>query len=226
MKVQQILTNAIYDSLQDRKFEKIVDGGYLLAALNHLNNILDEWKDLIPYASSATFTNVENLENTTFVEVDSVAFVINRSSNILTSRTLSEFREIQDVIGLVGYPESYYFDQLNQTLEVYPKPSTFPYQFIVDGRISVVDLGQFDDVPARLTRFMQTALTYEIAFRLSADYGAEWDGKKESLRTGTFQSLRNKKSIDLRPKSESVFGLPNTRNTAPFPTWYYMSGGT
>lgn len=225
MKVQQILTNAIYESLQDRKFQKIVDGGYLLSALNHLNNVLDEWKDLIPYAEKVIFNDVTNLENTTFVEVDVVSFIVNRSSTILTPRSLSEFREIEDVIDLIGYPESYYFDQLNQTLEIYPKPATFPYQFIVDGRIATVDLGQFDDVPARLTRFMQTALTYEIGFRLAAEYGVEWDGKKETLRTGTFQSLKNKKAIDLRPKAESVFGMPTTRNTSPFPTWYYMSGG-
>lgn len=225
MKVQQILTNAIYGSLQDRKFQKIVDGGYLLAALNHCNDILDEWRDLVPYASSATFTDVVNLRNTRFTEVDSVSFVINRSTSILTSRSLREFREIQDVVDLKGYPESYYFDQENQTLEIYPEPSTFPYEFIVDGRIQVADLGQFDDVPVNMPRFMQTALTHEIAFRLCADYGVEWDGKRETLRTTSIQQLKNKKSIDLSPKSNSVFGMPNTRNRAPFPTWYYMSGG-
>jgi len=226
MKVQQILTNAIYESLQDRKFQPIVDGGYLLVSLNHLNNILDEWKDLIPYATSITFTDVVNLRNTLFTEVDSVSFVINRSTTILNERTLREFREIQDVIDLKGFPESFYFDQQLQTLEIYPEPSTFPYQFIIDGRIALADLGQFDDVPINMPRFMQSALMYEIAFRLAATYGVEWDGKKETLRTFLFDQMKKKKSIDLSSKAESVFGLPSTRNRAPFPTWYYLSGGT
>lgn len=225
MKIQEILTNAIYESLQDRKFQKIVDGGYLLIALNHLNTILDEWKDLIPYATKRVFTSIDDLRNTTFGEITSVAYIINKSSNILEAKSLIQFRDIQNVIDLKGFPSVYYFDQEAQSLDIYPEPSTTPYEFIVYGRILSAQYGQFDDVPTNIPKFMQSALTYEIAFRLAANYGVDWDGKKESLRTTTFNQLKNKKSLDLSAPQESVFGLPGTKNRAPFPTWYYMSGG-
>jgi hypothetical protein len=226
MIVQQILDNAIYKSVQDRAFEKIILPHYRLVALNEFNNVLDLWRDLIPYASRVTFNNVDNLLATLFVEVDSVSYVINKTTSVLFSRNIRQFREQKNVLDLHGYPEIYYFDQLNQNIDVYPLPSNPDYQFIVDGRIAVANLGEFDTVPANMPTFMQDALTYEIAFRLAAEYGVSWDGKKETLRTMLYQQLMNKKNVDLTAKSDCVLGMPDADQSAPFPLWYYMSGGS
>lgn len=225
MKVQQLLTNAIYKSVQDRAFQKVIEPHYYLVALNELNYVLDSWRDIIPYETSITFNNVSNLTATKYVEIDSVSYVLNQVSTVLGSRSLREFREQKSVQNLMGYPEIYYFDQLNQTLEIYPSPSNPSYQFIVVGRIAVSNLGEFDDVPKNMPPFMQDALIHEVGFRIAAEFGVAWDGKKEMLRTQLYSSLINKKNIDLTAKPECVLGVPDTQSSSPFPLWYYMSGG-
>lgn len=225
MKVQQILDNAIYKSVQDRAFQKVILPHFLLVALNEFNNVLDLWRDLIPYSSSVTFNNVDNMLASKFVEVDSVSYVINQVSTVLGSRSVRQFREQKSVQNLHGYPEIYYFDQLTQNIDIYPSPSNPQYQFIVEGRISVANLGEFDDVPANMPLFMTDALTLEVAFRVAAEFGVAWDEKKELLRTSMYDSLIKKKNIDLTAKPDSVLGVPDTRASAPFPLWYYMSGG-
>lgn len=226
MKVLQILTNAIYKSVQDRQFQRIIEPHFKLVALNELNNVLDSWRDLVPYVSRITFNNVDNLLATTFTEVDSVSYVLNEVSVVLGYRTIREFREQKSVQNLQGYPEIYYFDQLTQNIDIYPRPSNPTYQFIVEGRINVANLGEFDDVPANMPTFMIDALTFEVAFRIAAEFGVAWDGKKELLRTQLYNTLLSKKSVDLTPKPECVLGRPDSRSAAPFPLFYYLSGGT
>jgi len=225
MKVQQILTNAIYKSVQDRAFQRIIEPHYKLVALNEFNFILDEWRDIIPYESKVVFNNVENLQNSRFVEVDSVSYVINQVSTVLWPRNYKAFREEKSVQNLMGYPEIYYFEQLTGSIEIYPAPSNPEYQFIVEGRLALANLGEFDDVPAAMPPFMINALIYETGFRICAEYGVPWDAKKEVIREKLVGGLMNKKNIDLTAKPDCVLGMPDTQSSSPFPLWYYMSGG-
>lgn len=225
MNVQQILTNAIYKSVQDRAFQKIINPHYYLVALDQLNYILDEWRDLIPYQSEITFNNVTNLLATKFVEVNSVLYIINNVPTQLTEKTITQFKRLRSPTNLVGYPEIYYFDQLNQNIDVFPLPSNPEYQFTVNGRIATANLGEFDLVPANMPPFMVNALTYEIAFRIAAEYGVIWDGKKETIRASLVNDLMNKKSVDLIAEPTCDLGMPTVSNSAPFPLFYYLSGG-
>ena len=230
MKVKYLVDNAIFLSLQDARFQPDINSNYAEFALYEFNNLLDEWRDRIPYSQEVTFNNVTNLLTTTFVEVDTVQYVIitggtNNPAFYLRSVSESEFKQLQTIIGLSSFPAVYFFDQLIQRIQIYPSPTQNNYQFIVRGRIGSANLGLFDDVPANLPRFMQNAFIYEMAFRLAGRYGADWDAKKEDTRTRLLQDLDNKKAIDLTPDHESVFGRPGTRYDAPFPTWYYISGG-
>lgn len=230
MNVQSLVDDAIFLSLQDAQFQPDINAGYQAFALNELNNILDEWRDLIPFGSNITFNNVSNLLSTTFVEVESVQYVIissgtNNAAFYLRSVSENEFKREQVIIGLSAFPNIYYFDQLAQRINIYPAPTQTNYQFIVRGHISQINLGLFDNIPVNMPRFESSALTYEIAFRLCARYGADWDAKKETIRTQTFASLQNKKEIDLSPDTDLVFGTPGVAYKSPFPEWYYISGG-
>lgn len=225
MNVQQLLTNAIYKSVQDRAFQRIILPHYKLVALNELNYVLDEWRDLIPFESKIVFNNVDNMTNSRFVEVDSVSYVINQTSTVLVPLNYKSFREQKSVQNLQGYPQIYYFDQLNQTIEIYPAPSNPTYQFIVEGRIQTANVGEFDELPAQMPSFMISAVTWEVAFRICAEFGVPWDAKKEQIREKTVAGLLNKKNIDLTPKPDCVFGLPDAGSSAPFPFWSAMSGG-
>lgn len=226
MNVQQILTNAIYKSVQDRAFQKIINPHYYLVALDQLNYILDEWRDLIPYQSEVTFNNVDNLLASKFVEVDSVLYIINNVPTQLTPTTITEFKRLRSPTNLLGYPSIYYFDQLNQNIDVFPLPSNPTYSFTVNGRIALANLGEFDLVPANMPPFMVNAVIHEIAFRICAEFGTPWDAKKETVRVKLLDDLMNKKSIDLTPSPTCDLGMPTTSNSSPFPLWYYLSGGS
>lgn len=224
--VQSIITDAIYKSLQDRQFQPDINAGYLDFGLNQLNIILDEWRNLIPFAQVVTFSNVDDLENSSFLSVDTVNFVLNTTSYVLTQVSLTQFKEQQNIIGLTGMPSIYYFDELTQSIMVYPRPANPQYRFTVWGRIQQVTLSMFDTVPANMPPFMRNAVIYELAYRMATEYGMPWENGKENTRQSLVASLKNKKSIDLRAPVDLAFPLPNESESAPFPWFYYMSGGT
>jgi len=224
--VQSIITDAIFKSVQDRQFQPDINAGYLDFGLNQLNIILDEWRNLIPFSQVVTFNDVDDLENSTFLSVETVNFIINKASQPLKRVDLTQFKEQQSIIGLVGIPVIYYFDELTQSIIVYPKPSNPSYQFTVWGRIQQVTLGMFDQVPANMPPFMRNAVIYELGYRFCGEYGVPWPDAKEITRQGLIKSLKNKKSFDLSAPRNIVFGLPNSAKMAPFPWFYYISGGT
>lgn len=224
--VQSIITDAIYLSLQDRQFQPDINAGYLDFGLNQLNLILDEWRNLIPFAQVVTFNNVDDLENSLFYNVETVNFILNTTSQTLQRVPLTRFKEQQAIIGLVGIPSIYYFDELTQSIMVYPRPSNPQYKFTVWGRIQQVTLSMFDTVPANMPPFMRNAVIYELAFRLANNYGVPFEAYKEITHQGLVKSLKNKKSFDLRAPRNIAFGLPNSSQIPPFPWLYYVSGGT
>jgi hypothetical protein len=228
--VQSLVESAIFKSLQDRQFQPDVNSGYQTFALNELNNILDEWRDVIPFGTQVVFNNITNLTSTSFVEVNTVQYVIissstNNAAFYLRSVSESEFKRLQTIVDLRSFPAIYYFDQLLQKINIYPAPTQTNYQFIVRGRLAQINLGLFDEIPANMPRFMSNTLVYELAFRLCAEYGVEWDAKKETIRNSLLAQLENKKEIDLSPDNSIVFGTPGTSYNAPYPTWFYISGG-
>lgn len=225
MIVNELVTDAIYLSLQDREHQPVVNSGYVQLGLKRLIDILDQWRDKIPYAGEFLFNDVSDLTNTNFVEVDNVNFIINQTQNPLEQLARNAFYQAQNVRNLTGIPTIYYFDELNKTIQVYPTPTATPYQFSVWGRPDQSNLALFNPLPSNMPRFQITALLYELAFRLCSEYGVEWDDKKESLRQNSLNMLDAQKVVDVRPFAQSVFGRPSASKTPPFPYFYYLSGG-
>jgi len=224
--VKSIIERAIYTSLQDEEFQPVINGLYLQRYLDELNLVLDEWRTLIPWSQSVTFNHVEDLENSSFVSIETVNFILNTTSQSLRRVTLTQFKEQQNIVGLTGIPAIYYFDELTQSVVVYPKPANPQYQFTVWGKISQVNLGLYDAIPANMPPFMKSALIYEIGSRGAQKYGTPWAAEKEAQRQALVKSLKNKKGINLSARRNLAFGLPNTSDMAPFPWLYYVSGGT
>lgn len=226
MNVKTLLQNAIFKSLQDRQFQPNINDQYEQVALNFLNLILDEWRDYIPFAEEITFNNVDNLLNTTFVSISALNFILNRVSFTVESVTLTRFKELQEIIDQPGWPSIYYFDELKQSILIYQTPTMPNYQFTVWGRVQQINLGLFDDIPTNMPAFMENALTYELAFRLCAEYGneASWNPLKEQIRQTSTANLISKKDIDLRTPRDIVFGSPRGI-VPPFPNFFYLSGG-
>lgn len=226
MNVQSIVTNSIYLSLQDREHQSQINSGYEQFALTQVNSLLDEWRNDIPFSQQVTFNNVSNLQNSTFVSVANVNYVLQQNvSTPLIEVNLTQFMQIQGIIGLLGIPQWYYFDELAQTIQVYPLPSNPTYQFIIQGRIQQINLGLFDTIPANMPPFMVNAVQYEVAFRLCGSFGAEWNDYKEQTRQALITGLKNKRNIDLSTPVQLVFGRPNTSNVPPYPWFWAISGG-
>lgn len=226
MIVQELITNAVYNSLQDREFQPQINSGYMLFGLYELNNILDEWRDKIPFDSVITFNNVENLMNSKFVEVSTINYILNKVSYPIELLTLNRYKEIETVVDLQGFPAYAFFDELTQSIKIYPLPSTQPYQFTVWGKLQQINLGLFDQLPLNMPTFMRSAVTQELSFRLCAQFDQPWDAKKESIRQDTLAGLVNKRSIDLSPQRDISLGVPGSRSAPTFPYFYFISGGT
>jgi len=224
--VKSIIERAIYLSVQDEEFQPEINSLYLQRGLDELNLILDEWRTLIPWSQTVTFSNVDDLENSAFVSVETVNFILNTTSYPLQRVTLTQFKEQQNIVGLIGIPAIYYFDELMQSIIVYPAPANPEYQFTVWGKIQQVMLGLYDSIPANMPPFMKSAVIYELSYRICQKYGTPWAPEKEAQRQSLIQSLKNKKGINLSARRNLAFGLPNSSDIAPFPWFYYVSGGT
>ncbi len=222
-----IISEAIYLSLQDREHQPILDSGYVTFGLNQLNFILDEWRDKIPFSQLLTFNNYTQLTNTKFLSVSNISYVLNTVQMPLQQVNLTRFIELQNVIGLLGVPQIFYWDELNQTIQVYPAPSNPVYQFTVWGRMADAPLLTTDVVPSNIPQFMVNALIYQLGYRLAIQYNSKlWNDGKNAIRMELIELLTSKKSIDITPRRNLVFGRPDVGGVPPYPWIWAISGGT
>ena len=219
-----VVQDALYLSLYDEVFQPAIDNGLVTSALAQFNLMLDEYRDKIPYTFQYQFTDVNDLQNTTFVTVDKLAYVINGIVFPMACLNLVRYREIAVVEGLVGIPMVYFFDESTQSIEVYPMPSNPSYAFILNGRRALGPLALEDNLPPNMTQFMQNALTYELAFRLCGKFNAQWNESKEFTRQQLMKGLLDKRVIDLTPQRNLIFGSCDP-SIPPFPEFFYVCGG-
>ncbi len=225
MNVQGLIADAIYNSLQDQRFQPSINALYQNYALMQLNFILDEWRDKIPFGQEFTYTDASKLLSTSFISIQNITFVLNEVSSPLRRRDLTTFKFEKTVINLESVPQIYYFDELAQNIDIYPEPSQTNYSFIVWARINNVPVTLTEVIPTTIPPFMINALSFQLAYRLCTRFGRPWTEDKENQRLQLVNLLDSKLSIDLTPDPMAVFGSPKCSTTAPFPSWYYLSGG-
>jgi hypothetical protein len=224
MLVDELITDAFYLSLYDEQFQPAIPGGMKSTALRQFNLMLDEFRDKIPYTFEYNFTDVDELEDTAFVSIDDVAYVINRVIFPLSCVNLVRWRETAIVEGLTGIPQIYWFDESTQSVRVYPRPANPDYQFIINGRRALGPLNLGDTLPPNMPDYLINTLEYELAFRLAAKFGASWSDAKEITRKNLMKQLLDKRVIDLTPSRNQLFPTESP-SIPPFPYYYYLSGG-
>lgn len=225
MLISTLVSNALYLSLYDRELQPAINGGVIDAALNSLNFIFSEWRDLIPYAVEYEFNDSQELLNTKFVSVDNVDYLL--SGNVKTplkALTLTRFNEYTNVTDLTGVPTVYYFDSLKQNINVYPFPSTPGYKFIVWGRAALGPLTLCSSLGENVPIYMANALQYELAKRLADETGTEFNQGKNETRLKLIEQLKSKREINIDTPINNVFGSSSS-GVAPFPYFYHLSGG-
>lgn len=226
MLVRALLEEACYLSIADRIQQPAISPNYLSASLNSFNLLLDEFRDRIPYEFEYRFDNVDDLENTSFVQIDNMTFIINKVASPLMPCNLTTWKALSAVEGLTGFPTIYFFDESTQSIHVYPKPSQPSYAFVVNGRRALGNVELGDSTPANMPSFMINALIYEMAYRLCGQYNVPWNQLKENTRQVLLSQLDGKQVIDLSPRENLSITQVNRLSKYPFPMLYYMSGGS
>lgn len=209
----------------DRVFQPAIPNDYTTTAADKLNYVLDTLRDLIPYTFTYRFTDVDQLQNTLFVQVDVVSYILNRQKYVLQRKMVTEYQQDSSVENLVGMPQFYWFDESTQTITIYPLPSNPSYTFMVQGRKALGPLELDDELPDNMPPFMQFYIVYQIAYLMTQEFGTMWSPAKEAQRVNYENQLKNKRVIDLRPQAYTMF--PSNENNVPgFPYFYYLSGGS
>ena len=223
--IQVLINNALYKSTNDREFEKIEPGGNRLnVALDILQGLFDEFNYAIPYTQLTTFSDYNDLTNTTYKKVMNVTYFLGDVRYELVQKNRTQYLKIASVADLKSIPEIYFFDELTGTISVYPEPSLSTNDFEVVG---LIDFGQVQPttvIPENMPRFMRDFFEYELARRMCDEYGVQWSESKEATRRDLYRRLRNAQDIDLVPNDIDPFRAPSAGKNG-FPYLYYLNGG-
>jgi hypothetical protein len=223
--VRGLVSEAFYMSLYDEEFQPDIPPGQMNIGLKALNYLLDEWRDKIPYTFTNRYSNVDDLMNTQYVQVDVVSFIINDFKQVLRRCSYTEWEQLTTITDLSGYPCIYWFDESVQTINIYPTPTQPNYIFEVLGRMALGAVTLNDYLPADMPVFMQSACLYELAFRLAGKFSVDWDEKKLKTYNDTMMGMLNKRIIDTKAPIKRVIPNEGSGETPGYPYWYFMSGG-
>lgn len=196
--IQTMVNNGLYKSANDREFEKIEPGGNRSnVALDILQGLFDEYRQMIPYLSKTTYTTYAELTNTDYVSVSNVEYILGdvRYSLPLVSRTM--FLRMASIENVSAPPQVALFDELTQTIEVYPVPLATGENFEVYGLLGLGSVELSTAIPTNMPRFMRTFLEYELARRLCEEYGIAWSDSKEQTRRDLYRRLVNSQDLSL-----------------------------
>ena len=222
---QSAVTSAWYMSCYSRNLQKTIQGGDMLYGLETMQFILDEWRNKIPYTEKYTFTDFSQLQNTVFVWVDTVAYIFpnNTVKYLVEDVGFKRFQNQNNVIGLKAIPEIYWFDELKQSINVYPAPSEMGYQFQVYGRPALVVDTLDVPMPSNMPTFMYSALIHEMAFRFAGYRGVDFDQKKNETRLKLLFELEDKREVYVDSPSGAEM-TDNQGGAPPYPVWARLSG--
>lgn len=222
MKVQVLIDNALYMSLYDREYQAI-PGNMQEAALNTFINMLDENRHNVPYHEDVQTVSFAELSNTDFTKILQVEYILGGVKYPLEECSLSSFNRLSCVIGLKAPPRYFYFDNLTQTIQVYPEP-TNGEKFIIHGYKAMEAVNLTDEIPSNMPVFMRSYMEFALAKRLCTMYERQWSNDKEAELERLELLLDNNSDIDLTAPVDVVMSA-NTNGKGSFPWFYYLSGG-
>lgn len=224
--VATLVNNAMYKSLYDRQYYPTISGPDSQTGLQLLREIMDECRDVVPFVQRLVTTTQDQLTNTDFVGVQVINYYL--STNVkypLYWRNIRVYNDDSLIQNLQAPPKYYWFDELTQTINVYPKPNNIGsgWNFEIFGFMALTALTLQTELPASMPVFLKSYLEYELAMRLCNEYGVEWSPQKEAIRAKLYKQALIKRNIDLTPDYEPAFKTGNV--DAPWPWLWSISGG-
>ena len=133
----------ILANLSDPEFDPPPDdGGQMTTASNIFLQVLDQYRDQVPYWQEKTLNNEGELVNIGASSINYIQYVLNNITYELTQVTQLRFSQEEVVLGLRALPEIFWFDKNADTVRVYPLPDISTRQFRI-GFKPIIDASQF-----------------------------------------------------------------------------------
>jgi len=220
--VRTLLENALYLSIADREQSPIEpDGSQINQALNNFIQVLDSYRDLIPFWTEKVLNGESELVNIGASMVNFVDYLIGNVVYNLRSVTQDEFSNLALVTNLRAVPNIFWFDEGQQTLRVYPLPETSTRKFVIGYKplniISYLD----QEIPNSIPQFMQLFLQYEVARNICNESNSSgWTPMKEQARKEYYQRLLENSQTVLTSPRKIRLSSP----TSNVPYLAYLSG--
>lgn len=222
--VSALLTNALYlAGVADTEFSPVEpDGSQINVAFNYFKQILDSYRDEVPFWDEKFLEGEDELKNIGASAINFVEYLIDSTFFGLTACTQREFSEVESILNLRAIPEWYWFDEGNQELRVYPLPDQAGRRFLIGFKPLPESISLNQALPNSIKPFMQLFLQYEVASVLTDHYKLPWTQKQEINR----QKYERK----LHDNSQNAPSAPRHRSlkapTYPVPYLAYISGNT
>jgi hypothetical protein len=216
--VRELLNAALYLSISDREFSPAEhSGSQINASINRLNEILEAYKDQVPYLNTETLTSLEDID---VASISYLQYVLGDVLQPMLQITQQEFSRLNLVVGLKSIPAYFFHDKANEKIEVYPNPMTTSDEFIM-GYLPNIHFTNLDEaLPSAITGFYKLFLEYELARGLCDIYNVVWTPQKEESRRRYYSQLLdlNQRKLTAPKKGE----ISPHRDTVP---WLAYLGG-
>lgn len=222
--VSALLTNALsLAGLADTEFSPVEpSGSQINVALNYFTQILDTYRDEVPFWDEKFLEGEDELKNIGASAINFVEYLIDSTFFGLKACTQKEFADVESILNLRAIPEWYWFDEGNQELRVYPLPDQSGRRFLIGFRPLPEAISLKEALPKSVKPFMQLFLQYEVASVLTDHYKLPWTQKQDQKRLEYLQKLHD--------NTENAPSVPRHRSlkapTYPVPSLAYISGNT
>ncbi len=216
-----LLNNALYLSIADREFSAAEpSGSQINAALDRLIEILDIYKDQVPYWSTLETSNISDLDDVNMAHINYMQYVLGTVLYPMQALNQEMFSRINLIVNLRSIPSWYFHDKQNNKISVYPNPETTSDKFII-GFIPTINVTNLDEeLPSSVTNFYRLFLEYEVARGLCDIYSVPWIEQKERSRGSYYKKLLdNAQRAPSAPRKPMIGGR---RQTVPWLS--YLSG--
>lgn len=222
--IRTTLENAMYLSISDREHSPVdPSGSRINVAFNSYMNLLDVYRNEVPFLETKTINGESELLNIGATFVNSLVYFVSGSGNVtypLTPVTQEAFERLSGVVDLRALPVYYWHDVANDLVKVYPLPQSTSDKFTM-GFLPILTVSDLDkQLPSAITPFMQFFLEYELARVLCAQYNVPWTTLKETLRQDYLTKLMDNAQKAITPSAKER--LMNTNATVPWMA--YLSG--
>ena len=219
--VRTTLENALYLSIADREYSPVEPtGSKINVALDIFIDLLDIYKDQVPFLSTKTLNSVEELENINAAYINALDYVLGDVLYPMMQMNQQEYSRVATLLNFKSLPYWFWHNKQENKIEIFPPGQAGTNKFIM-GYQPLLSVTSLDEpIPSTIPNFMRVFLEYETARLICERYNVTWSTLKEETRQRYEEKmLENSQWTPGRPARECI---AQTRRY-PFPWLYYLT---